>query len=204
MMPRRYSSVLMPVAALTTASSFLVACTPIDTTKNPIPANTEPPPDSGPPASISISGEHDLVKVPIDQNITTWLNTVDDKATVTAPVPDLSDWNSFAMPATDEILFIDAQVDTPFDLLEILAYPDGLDPQGIPITTEVHPLCGPQADTSCVELAENETKVGVDAELVRSAIEGSEYFAIGGIFLPDGDSHPDSFMALFRQATSLP
>lgn len=160
--------------------------------------------DAGPPTSISVGGSHDVVEVPVDEDITTWLNTIDDNTTATTPVPDPDDWNLFVMPATDELVIIDADVDTPFDLLEILTYPDGLDDQGVPITTQVHPLCGPQGDTSCAELTEKETQVSIPADLIRSAIDGIEYFAIGGICLPNGDSHPDSFMALFRQTTPRP
>ena len=71
--------------------------------------------------------------------------------------------------------------------------------EGTPVSVAVHPLCGPQAELSCEDVAWGANGVQIPVETVEAALSDTEYYAIGGILLPNGDSHPDSFMALLRK-----
>lgn len=93
----------------------------------------------------------------------------------------------------------DGGIQTTFDVLEIPTYPDGLDDAGVPISAEIHPLCGPEAAVPCEDVAWGASGVRIPLDAVEASIEGTEYYAIGGIRLRTGSSsHPDSFMALVR------
>lgn len=68
----------------------------------------------------------------------------------------------------------------------------------MPISTEVHPLCGPQAEEDCQAASLGKSGVQIPLAVVERAVGDTDYYAIGGILLPMGDSHPDSFMILLR------
>lgn len=147
---------------------------------------------------LSIGTENQLVKVQVDKDLTIWLNIIDDSSDGLPPTPDIDSWQNIEMPQGDDPIVIDPSGQSPFDLLEILAYPDGLDDDGVPGRIVVFPLCGPQAEHSCEEISTGATGVQLPAEVVQSAIADTEYFALGGILLPNGDAHPDSFMVLLK------
>jgi hypothetical protein len=139
-----------------------------------------------------------LVQVPVDDEITTWLNTIDDAGESVPPAPNPEAWQWFTMPSADPSVVFDTGIETNLDVLEILSYPDGLDEAGVPVSIEVHPLCGPQADETCLDAAWGKSGVRISLAVVERAIRDTEYYALGGIMLPIGDSHPDSFMVLMR------
>lgn len=191
--PRRRVSLLL----LTAACWSLAACAPTP----PDEFDAQRPPVEGDNvqlSSISVGFEGDLIEVPTDEELTRWLNTIDADGADEPPTPASDAWQPFTPPTDGASIIFEPGAATPFDVLEILAYPEGLDSRGEPISVEVHPLCGPQAAQSCQEVSWGPSGVQISSDLVRAAIEGTEYYAIGGIVLPNGDSHPDSFMALLR------
>lgn len=151
-------------------------------------------------STISIGSENKLVQVPIDDEITVWLNTVENSDEASPPTPKSDAWHPFTMPSGNASVIFDSGTQTSFDVLEILAYPDGLNDKGVPVSVTVHPLCGPQAESSCKDVAWGDSGVQIPLEIVEAAIAETKYYAIGGILLPnDSGFHPDSFMALLRK-----
>lgn len=148
---------------------------------------------------IGVGTEEEIVEVTINAELAVWLNTVDSSGASEPPVPSPEAWQDFTMPSDAGHLLFSTGRQTSFDVLEIIAYPDGLDDEGVPTIVEVHPLCGPQASASCSDVARGSSDVLIPAELVTSAIAGTEYYAIAGVMLPETGSHPTSFMALINQ-----
>lgn len=132
-------------------------------------------------AEIGIGAQDRLTWVPVDDEITRWLNTIDDSDESLPPVPNPDAWHWFRMPSAGASVVFETGIETTFDVLEIISYPDGLDDAGVPISTD-----GVQIPLTVIERAIGET----------------EYYAIGGIMLPIGDSHPDSFMVLMRNESA--
>lgn len=198
-MPRKSPlSTFSTLALLASSSCLLSACAP---TPTPQPSSSDSP-DQGAHAgrlsAISVGTEGGLVDVPVDDELMTWLNTIDNSGEGWPPVPEPDAWHSFEMPSAEDSVVFDTGIQTTFDVLEILSYPDGLDDEGVPISTVVHPLCGPQADVSCKDLAWGTSGVQIPLDLVEAAPASTEYYAIAGVLLPTEGSHPDSFMALLR------
>lgn len=189
------------IKILTATVSVLIlsACGPAP---QPQPAPSETPESAEYLSVISVGFEGRMLDVRVDDDVTAWLNDAGASTADAPPVPAASDWQAFAAPSGEASIRFEPRARTPFDVLEILAYPDGLDESGVPITVDVHPLCGPQADISCGDAAWGTTGVEIASEKIDAAIADTEYYAIGGILLPDGDSHPDSFMALLRKNPS--
>ncbi len=127
-----------------------------------------------------------------------WLNTVDASKASHVPVPKADAWQEFDASSVGEWITFEATNHRSFDVLEILSYPEGLDQNGVPVATVVHPLCGPQAQSSCADLAWGAAGVRVSDHLMQAAVANTEYFAIGGILLPPQGEAPESFMALLR------
>lgn len=149
-------------------------------------------------STISVGSEGRLVDVVVDDEITTWLNTIAESDNELPPTPKNDAWQTYTMPTGDTVIF-EARGQASFDVLEILAYPDGLDAEGVPVSVVTYPLCGPHAEISCEDAAWGTSGVKISSGVVEEAIADTEYYAIGGILLPNGDSHPDSFMALLRK-----
>lgn len=145
---------------------------------------------------IGIAG--DLEEVAVDAEVTRWLNSVDASDSSAPPVPAADAWQWFEMPRSADVIVFDTGRETSFDVLELLTYPEGLDPSGIPITVKITPLCGPQAEVSCANASSGPTSVEISHQLIEESLDGVDYFAVGGIMLPLADAHPDSFMALLR------
>ena len=149
--------------------------------------------------TISVGSKGRLVDLMVDDEITAWLNTIAESDDDLPPTPEDDAWQPYRMPSGDTSVIFEARGQTSFDLLEILAYPDGLDDEGIPVSVVTYPLCGPHAEVSCEDAAWGTNGVEISLGIVEEAIADTEYYAIGGILLPNGDSHPDSFMALLRK-----
>lgn len=163
------------------------------------PAPTEPTVGSETLSSIGIGTEGEMAEVGIDAELAMWLNTVDSSGASEPPVPRAEAWQPFSLPSASDSILFSTRGEPHFDVLEILAYPDGLDEDGVPTTVEVHPLCGPQASVLCSDVARGSSDVMIPRQVVATAIIDTEYYAIGGVILPGSDSHPTSFMALMRK-----
>lgn len=187
------------LVTLVLSSYVLTACT---FTPSPVAEPSEPPDNTDGTeylSVISVGVEDNLVEVHVDEEVTIWLNTIEESGNGEPPTPRTDAWYPFAMPSGESPVVFEPGAATPFDVLEILAYPEGLDSAGEPVSVEVHPLCGPQATHSCKDVSWGSHGVQIPSEVVRSAIANTEYYAIGGILLPDGDSHPDSFIVLLKK-----
>lgn len=178
---------------------FMAGCTP---PQPPVPSPRASPDQArdlehAPP--IGVGTEQQVAEVGVNAELALWLNTIDSSGASEPPVPSAEAWQQFSMPSAADFVLFSTGRQTSFDVLEILAYPDGLDEGGAPATVEVHPLCGSQANVSCSDVARGSSDVLIPADVVASAIADTEYYAIGGVMLPEHDSHPMSFMALMKK-----
>lgn len=145
---------------------------------------------------VSIGGGHDIKRIPLDAEINAWINTISESSDE-EPKPGF--WYPFIDDMHGDSIKLSTSLGTNIDVLEILTYPEGLNISGVPISTDIVRICGPEHEIKCGDIRSRTSEVALPIKEFRKAIHGIRYFAIGGIVLPsEPGSEPKSFMALLH------
>ncbi len=162
---------------------------------------TDPPASAAPSimSDIVVSSGDASRTLEVHREVTAWMNDVTTLGEY-PPVPTAEAWQDFAMTTGGEEVVFKVDDDRELDVLEILTYPEGLDAAGEPISTVVNPMCGPQAAVSCRDASSSDGDVRIAAERLAAAVEGIEYYAVGGVVLHDARPEPEGFMVLVKNA----
>lgn len=170
------------------------ACSAAEVSEAPSPGVAEAPREE----FVYIDDGSSRKQFEFDSVITEWLNSGSDHGDDPTP----GEWHLYKDDLAEEYIVLGTSTDARIDLLEIVSYPEGLDRDGIPLSPRVVGLCGPGESVGCADIATNGSEITLPTRNWRQAVEDTEYFAIGGILLPDeAGADPQSFMALVRVDT---